>query len=270
MKAIEIKSEAEIEHMRDACALAAATLEMIEPHVRPGVSTEALNQLCHDFIVEHGAYPAPLKYRGFPKSICTSVNEVVCHGIPSRKEVLREGDIVNVDVTARLHGFHGDTSRTYAVGRVSDQAHRLMKVTLECLWRGIRAVRPGARVSDIGQAIQPYAESQGCSVVREYCGHGIGREFHGEPQVCHYDAGVDLRQMEPGMTFTIEPMINLGGWQTRRLRDGWTVKTRDKKLSAQYEHTVLVTDDGVDVLTDPKVLEGTEYPGEIETWKARS
>jgi methionyl aminopeptidase len=269
VKPIEIKSASEIEHMRAAGALAAATLQMIEPHVGPGVSTEALNQLCHEFIIEHGAYPAPLKYRGFPKSICTSVNEVVCHGIPTRKQVLRDGDIINVDVTARLSGFHGDTSATFTVGRVSADALRLMEITRECMWLGIRQVKPGARVSAIGQAIQPYAEGQGCSVVREYCGHGIGREFHGEPQVSHYDGGEDLRRLKPGMIFTVEPMINLGTWQTKRLRDGWTVKTRDGQISAQYEHTVLVTDEGYDVLTDPEVLEGTEYLGEIEAWKLR-
>ena len=261
LRGVEVKNRSEIQAMREVCLLAVATLEHVAPQVQPGVDTETLNRICHDFIVGHGAYPAPLKYRGFPKSICTSVNEVICHGIPSRKQVLRAGDIVNVDVTARLDGFHGDTSRTFAVGKISPEALRLMEVTRECLRLGIAQCRPRARFSDIGRAIQPFAESQGCSVVREYCGHGIGREFHAEPQVAHYDAGDDHRRMKPGMTFTIEPMINLGVWETRRLRDGWTVKTRDGKLSAQYEHTVLVTRDGVDILTDPDKLAGTKYAG---------
>jgi methionyl aminopeptidase len=258
VRAIEIKSLAELELMRQSCRLASATLRMIEPHVQPGVDTETINKLCHDFIVDHGAYPAPLKYRGFPKSICTSVNEVVCHGIPSRKQVLHAGDIVNVDVTTKLNGFHGDTSATFAVGDISDAARALVEVTLECLMAGIRQVRPGALFSDIGKAIQPLAESHGYSVVRDYCGHGIGRDFHGEPQVAHYYVVDDLRRMRPGMTFTIEPMINQGVWSTKRLRDGWTVLTHDKKLSAQFEHTIAVTDDGFEILTDPVYLRGTE------------
>jgi len=261
VKAIEVKGAADIEAMRASCRLAAATLRMVGPHVKPGVDTETLNKLCHDFIVEHGAYPAPLKYRGFPKSICTSVNEVVCHGIPSHKKALRKGDIVNVDVTTKLDGFHGDTSATFAVGKVSGEARRLMWVARESLRLGIEAVRPGARFSDIGKAIQTFAEAQGCSVVREYCGHGIGREFHAEPQVPHYFTEEDPRRMEPGMTFTIEPMINLGTWQTKRLRDGWTVLTRDGALSAQYEHTVMVVEEGVEVLTDPAKLAGPEDEG---------
>ncbi len=259
VKAVEVKNPEEIQGMREACLLAAATLRMARSHVKVGVDTETLNQLCHDYIVDHGAYPAPLRYRGFPKSICTSVNEVVCHGIPSRKKVLRAGDIINVDVTAKLHGFHGDTSATFAVGKVSPRAHRLMKITRECLQKGIDTVRPGARFSDIGKAIQPHAESLGCSVVREYCGHGIGREFHAEPQVAHYFTEEDPRRMEPGMTFTIEPMINLGTWETKRLRDGWTVLTRDGELSAQYEHTILVTEGGADVLTDFAKVKGSKY-----------
>jgi len=259
VKPIEIKSPAEIERMRATCLLASATLRMIEPHVKPGVSTEALNRRCHEFIMDHGAYPAPLKYRGFPKSICTSVNEVVCHGIPSRKQTLRDGDIINVDVTTRLAGFHGDTSATFLVGRVSEEARELVELTRRCLQAGIDVVRPGARFSDIGKAIEPIAVNAGCSVVQEYCGHGLGREFHSEPQVAHYYTGDDLRRMKAGMTFTIEPMINRGVWQTKRLRDGWTVLTRDGELSAQFEHTILTTEDGSDVLTDPARLAGTAY-----------
>jgi methionyl aminopeptidase len=259
VKAVEVKNTEEIQGMRDACLLAAATLRMVRSHVKVGVDTQALDKLCHDYIVDHGAYPAPLRYRGFPKSICTSVNEVVCHGIPTSKKVLRAGDIINVDVTAKLAGYHGDTSATFAVGKVSPKAHRLMKITRECLQLGIDTVEPGARFSDIGKAIQPHAESNGCSVVREYCGHGIGREFHSEPQVAHYFTEEDPRRMEPGMTFTIEPMINLGTWQTKRLRDGWTVLTKDGELSAQYEHTILVTEDGYDVLTSFAKVKGSKY-----------
>ena len=259
VKAVEIKGPAEIQGMRDACLLAAATLRMVRSHVKPGVDTETLNRLCHDYIVAHGAYPAPLRYRGFPKSICTSTNEVVCHGIPNRKKVLHSGGIINVDVTAKLAGYHGDTSATFAVGKVAPSAHRLMQITKACLRLGIEAVKPGARFSDIGKAIQPYAEGNGCSVVREYCGHGIGREFHAEPQVAHYFSEEDPRRMEPGMTFTIEPMINLGTWETKRLRDGWTVLTKDGELSAQYEHTILVTEEGFDVLTDFDKIKGSKY-----------
>ncbi len=259
VKAVEIKTAAEIEKMRRTSLLAAATLRMIEPHVKPGVDTLTLDRLCHEFIEAHGAYPAPLEYRGFPRSICTSVNEVVCHGIPSRKKVLRPGDIVNVDVTTRLEGYHGDTSRTFTIGRVGPNAAKAVEVARESLRIGIEACRPGVQFSDIGKAIQPYAEGRGCSVVREYCGHGLGKQFHTEPQITHYFAEEDPRRMQPGMTFTIEPMINLGVWQTRRLRDQWTVVTRDGALSAQFEHTVLITDDGVEILTDPANLPGSEF-----------
>lgn len=245
---IHIKNEEEIEKMRATCNLAARVLEMIEPHVQPGVTTERLNTLCHEFICDHGAYPSPLNYYGFPKSICTSPNEVVCHGIPAKKP-LKDGDIVNIDITTTLDGFFGDTSKTYFVGEVGKKGRKIAAVAHECLKRGIAAVKPGATLGDIGHAIQHYAEGEGCSVVREYCGHGIGRQFHEEPQILHYGKpgrGFTLRK---GMTFTIEPMINLGKPAIKVLKDNWTVVTKDGSLSGQYEHTLLVTDTGADVLT---------------------
>ena len=247
--AVTMKTPEEIEKMRVAGRLAAQVLDMIGPHVQPGVTTEELDQLCHRFIVEElQAVPAPLNYRGFPKSICTSVNHVVCHGIPGPKK-LRKGDIVNIDVTVIKNGWHGDTSRMFYVGEPGIQAQRLCEVTLRCMQEGIAQVRPGAKLGDIGHAIQTLAESHGYSVVREYCGHGIGRGFHEDPQVLHYgspDTGLELAE---GMTFTIEPMINAGRAETRLLRDGWTVVTKDHSLSAQWEHTLLVTADGHEVLT---------------------
>ncbi len=253
--AIDIKSPAEIELMRASCRLAAATLKMIEAHVAAGITTGELDRICHEYILEHGAIPAPLNYKGFPRSICTSVNEVVCHGIPRDDEELRLGDIVNVDVTTILRGFHGDTSATFYVGQVPEQARWVTDTSRRCLELGIEAVRPGGRIRDIGGAIEDYAHGRDCSVVRDYCGHGIGRQFHAEPQVPHYRARGPNPRLRPGMTFTIEPMINLGTWQTRTMKDGWTVKTRDGRLSAQFEHTVLVTEEGVEVLTDPALLE---------------
>ncbi len=258
---IEIKSAAEIEQMREAGLLAAATLKMIGAHVRPGISTGKLNQISHEFQLDHGAVPAPLNYRGFPKSICTSINDVVCHGIPSNKEVLRSGDIVNIDVTPILGGFHGDTSATFFVGDVSDRAKHVTEVSREALQLGIAAVRPGGRIRDIGAAIEDFAHGEGLSVVEDYCGHGIGRIFHTEPQVAHYRSRGPNPRMRPGMTFTIEPMINVGTKHTRLMKDGWTVRTRDGQLSAQFEHTILVTEDGVEVLTDPANLAGTKYDG---------
>lgn len=247
--AVPIKTPDEIEAMRRAGHGAARVLEMIGPYVQPKVTTQELNDRCHDFIVNTlGAIPAPLNYRGFPKSICTSVNHVVCHGIPSEK-ALKEGDIVNIDVTIILDGWHGDTSRMFFVGEPSVKARRVCEVAHQALVIGIDAVKPGATLGDIGHAIQTYAEGERCSVVREYCGHGIGRQFHEPPQVLHYgkpDQGLRLR---PGMTFTIEPMINLGKPQTKLLPDDWTVITRDRSLSAQWEHTLAVTETGVDVLT---------------------
>jgi methionyl aminopeptidase len=246
---VSIKTPAEQDKMRVAGRLAADLLDMIGEHIVPGVTTDDLNRICHDYQVEvQGAVPAPLNYKGFPKSICTSVNHVVCHGIPGDKK-LKSGDIVNVDVTPIKDGYHGDSSRMYFVGTPSVQAKRLVEVCHEAMWRGIRAVRPGARLGDIGHAIQTYVESQGFSVVREYCGHGIGRVFHEDPQVLHYGepgTGIELRE---GMTFTIEPMVNAGKRHVKLLPDGWTVVTKDHSLSAQWEHMVLVTADGVEVLT---------------------
>ncbi len=246
---IHIKTPEEIEKMRVAGRLAAEVLEMIAPHVRPGVTTNELDRLCHDYIVnEQKAIPAPLNYHGFPKSICTSVNHQVCHGIPSDKR-LKNGDIVNVDVTVIKDGYHGDTSMMFFVGEPSVLARRLVRVAYECLWIGIRMVKPGVRLGDIGHAIQRHAESHGFSIVREYCGHGIGREFHEEPQVLHYGKPGTGVMLEPGMTFTIEPMVNAGKRQVKLLKDGWTVVTKDHSLSAQWEHTLLVTEDGHEVLT---------------------
>lgn len=248
-KSITRKTPEEIEKMRVAGRLAAEVLGMIGPHVVEGITTEELDRLCHDHIVNvQGAIPAPLNYRGFPKSICTSVNHVVCHGIPGPKK-LKKGDVVNLDITVIKDGFHGDTSRMFQVGTPSVAAQRVTRIAYECLCIGVRMVRPGIHLGDIGHAIQKYAESQHCSVVREYCGHGIGRDFHEEPQVLHYGepgAGVVLF---PGMTFTIEPMINAGKRHVKLLSDGWTVVTKDHSLSAQWEHTILVTDSSYEILT---------------------
>ncbi len=257
--AIEIQGPNAIEKMRQSSLLAAATLRMIEGYVKPKVSTERLNTLCHEYILDHGAIPAPLNYRGFPKSICTSINEVVCHGIPSKDEVLNEGDIVNIDVTTILNGFHGDTSRTFCVGEVAEEAHHVTNVARTSLELGIQAVKPGGRIRDIGAAIEDYAHGENCAIVRDYCGHGIGRVFHTDPQIAHYRFRGPNPRFRPGMTFTIEPMINLGTWRVRVLGDGWTVVTVDRKLSAQFEHTILVTESGVDVLTDWAKLEGSSY-----------
>jgi methionyl aminopeptidase len=246
---ITIKTALEQEKMRIAGRLAASVLDMIEPFVQPGVTTQELDQRCHDFIVEElKSVPANLGYRGFPKTVCTSVNHVVCHGIPGDRR-LKNGDIVNIDVTVIRDGFHGDTSRMYFAGTPSVLARRLSETCFEAMWRGIRVVRPGAHLGDIGHAIQSFAESHNFSVVREYCGHGIGRVYHEDPQVLHYgkaDTGLELVE---GMTFTIEPMINAGRRDVRLLNDGWTVVTSDQSLSAQWEHTILVTREGFEVLT---------------------
>lgn len=256
---IHIKSPAEVEGMRKACLLAAKTLRMAAELVKPGVTTGEINDAVHAYTLEAGAIPAPLNYgadpaRGvppFPKSVCTSINEVVCHGIPKRDEVLKDGDIVNVDVTSILGGFHGDTSRTFVVGEAPPETHKLVEVTHECMMRGIRAVRPGGRIRDIGSAIQDYAETFGYGIVKEYVGHGIGRRFHEPPQVPHCRTKGPNPRVRPGMIFTIEPMINLGTHETELDPvDGWTVRTKDRKLSAQFEHTILVTEEGVDILTD--------------------
>jgi methionyl aminopeptidase len=246
---ITLKSPEEQRKMREAGRLAAEVLDMIGEHVQPGITTDELDRICHDHIVQvQKAIPANLNYRGFPKTICASVNHVVCHGIPGDKR-LKQGDIVNIDVTVIRDGFHGDTSRMYFVGKPLPHAKRLVESCFEAMWRGIRVVRPGARLGDIGHAIQEWVESQGHSVVREYCGHGIGRIYHEDPQVLHYGKPGTGTELKPGMTFTIEPMINAGKRDVKLLPDGWTVVTRDHSLSAQWEHTVLVTDDGFEVLT---------------------
>jgi methionyl aminopeptidase len=246
---ISIKAPDEQQKMRIAGRLTADVLDMIGQYIRPGITTTELDRICHDFIVDvQQAIPAPLNYRGFPKSICTSVNHVVCHGIPGERK-LRAGDIVNVDVTVIKDGYHGDSSRMFAVGKPTVQGARVMEVSRQAMWRGISVVRPGCRLGDIGHAVQSYTEENNCSIVREYCGHGIGRGFHEDPQVLHYGrqgTGIELRE---GMTFTIEPMVNAGDRHVRLLADGWTVVTKDHSLSAQWEHTVLVTADGYEVLT---------------------
>jgi methionyl aminopeptidase len=246
---ISIKSSREIELMRATCTLATQTMEYIAPFVVPGVSTEELNQLCHDFIEKNGAYPSPLNYHGFPKSICTSKNEVICHGIPNKKDIVKNGDILNIDITTYLNKFHGDTNKTFLVGDVDPKVQKLVDVTYECMREGIKTVRPGSHIGDIGAIIQEVAHGYGYSVVEEYCGHGIGREFHEEPQVVHVGKKGTGAEIKPGMTFTIEPMINLGGRHCKLLNDGWTVITKDKKWSAQFEHTILVTESGHEILT---------------------
>ena len=244
------KTPAQIEQMRVAGRLAAEVLEMLVPHVRPGVTTEELDRLAHDHIVNvQKAIPANVGYKGFPKTLCTSVNHVICHGIPSPAKTLRDGDIVNIDITVIKDGWHGDTSRMYFVGTPSVLARRLVDTTFEAMMLGIEQVRPGATLGDIGHAIQQHAEGRGYSVVREYCGHGIGQIYHEDPQVLHYGhPGAGLR-LQKGMTFTVEPMINAGKPYTRLLPDGWTVVTKDHSLSAQWEHTIAVTDDGYEILT---------------------
>ena len=246
---ITYKTPDEIAKMRMAGRLAAEVLDMITPYVQEGISTEELDRICHDYMVQvQKVIPAPLHYRGFPKSICTSVNHVVCHGIPGAKK-LKDGDVVNIDITVIKDGYHGDTSRMFEIGTPPIAAQRVCKIAYECLQIGIAQVRPGNHLGDIGSAIQKYAEAQHCSVVREYCGHGIGREFHEDPQVLHYGkAGAGVLLL-PNMTFTIEPMINAGKHHVKRLPDNWTVVTKDRSISAQWEHTLLVTEDGCEVLT---------------------
>ncbi len=247
---VSIKSQEEIEKMRVSGRLAAEQLEMIEEHVRPGISTGELDRICHDYTVDiQDAIPAPLNYRGFPKSICTSVNHVVCHGIPSDKKILKNGDIINIDVTVIKDGYHGDTSKTFLVGKCGVLAERLTRVTQQCLYKGIRQVHPGAALGDIGYVIQVLGEKSNFSIVREYCGHGIGQVFHDEPQVLHYGKPCTGLKLEPGMTFTIEPMINAGKRYVKLLPDQWTVVTKDHKLTAQFEHTIAVTETGYEILT---------------------
>jgi len=247
---VHLKTPEEIEAMRPACRHAADTLVFIEPHIRPGITTDEINELVHEFTIRAGAVPAPLNYHGFPKSVCTSVNHVVCHGIPGRKK-LKDGDIVNVDVTSIINGWHGDTSKTFYVGKPGVKARKVVEVARRALEIGIEAARPGATLGDIGYAIQSYVESERCSVVREYCGHGIGRAFHEDPQVLHYGRPGTGLELKPGMVFTIEPMVNLGKPGVKLLKDGWTVVTRDKSLSAQFEHTIAITEDGCEILTLP-------------------
>ncbi|MFO1373393.1 MAG: type I methionyl aminopeptidase [Agitococcus sp.] len=247
---VSLKTADEIAKMRVAGKLAADVLMMIGPYVKAGVTTEELNTICHNYIVNvQNAIPAPLNYRGFPKSICTSVNHVVCHGIPTDKKVLKNGDIINIDVTVIKDGYHGDTSKMFIVGEGSILAQRLVQITQECLYKAIALVKPQCRLGDIGAVIQKHAETNRFSVVRDYCGHGIGHIFHEEPQIVHYGKAGTGMELVAGMTFTIEPMINAGSYHTKLLPDGWTAVTKDHKLSAQWEHTLLVTPTGVEVLT---------------------
>ncbi|WKB53249.1 type I methionyl aminopeptidase [Eleftheria terrae] len=251
---ITIKTGAEVDAMRLAGRLASEVLDYLTPHVKPGVTTEALDKLAHDYITQvQGAVPAPLNYAPpgytpYPKSICTSINHQICHGIPNDRP-LKSGDIVNIDVTVIKDGWHGDTSRMFVVGEGSILAKRLCQVTYEAMWRGIVKVKPGTRLGDIGNTIQTFAENAGFSVVHEFCGHGIGQRFHEEPQVLHYGRAGTLEELKPGMIFTIEPMINAGKRHIREMPDGWTIVTKDRSLSAQWEHTVLVTETGYEVLT---------------------
>lgn len=248
---IQIHSAEDFEGMRKAGQLAAATLDMITEHVVPGVSTEALDKLCHDYALQHNAVPAPLNYKGFPKSICTSVNHVVCHGIPSEDKILKNGDIINIDVTVIVDGWHGDTSRMYLVGdKISVKAKRLVEVTYDAMMLGIEQVKPGNTLGDVGHAIQTYAEGQRFGVVTDFCGHGLGKVFHAPPSVMHIGQPGQGTVLEPGMFFTIEPMINGGDPRTKVLGDGWTAVTRDRSLSAQFEHSLAVTEDGFEIFTN--------------------
>ena len=246
-----IKSQKEIEKMKVAGQLAAETLEMIDQYVKEGVSTGELDDICHDFIViEINWIPACLNYKGYPKTICTSINQVICHGIPDHKKILKDGDIMNIDVTVIKDGYHGDTSKMYFIGNKKPHAERLVRITQESMYKGIEAVKPGVKLGDIGYAIQKYAESNHYSVVRDYCGHGIGANFHEDPQVLHYGVPNTGMTLEEGMCFTIEPMLNLGSHKTKlSKKDGWTVETADGRLSAQWEHTILVTSNGSEILT---------------------
>ena len=252
IETIVILSQREIEKMRQAGSLAAKLLQHLEPLVKPGVSTLQLNDEAERWTLQHGAKSAPLGYKGFPKSICTSVNEVICHGIPNAKQILKEGDIINIDVTPIVEGYHGDTSKTFLVGNPSPTAQKLVEVTQECLRLGIAEGKPGAKIGDIGAAIQEYAESFGFSVVRDFVGHGISHIFHTAPDVPHYGIRGRGKKLRAGMVFTIEPMINEGTHEAEMLNDGWTAVTSDRLLSAQFEHTIVVTEDGVEILTLPE------------------
>jgi methionyl aminopeptidase len=245
---IQYKSANDIEIMKKSCTLAADVLSYIAPYVKAGINCLELNQICHDYIVKHNAYPSPLNYKGFPKSICTSVNDVVCHGIPTEYK-LKEGDIINLDITTYLDSYHGDTSKTFLIGKCSRSARELVQTTYDSLWLGIQQVKPGAHIGDIGEAIQKFVEGKGFSIVREYCGHGIGKTFHEDPHVPHYGRKGSGALIKPGMVFTIEPMVNQGEMDVELLDDDWTVVTKDGKLSAQFEHTIAVLEDRVEVLT---------------------
>ena len=248
--AIQLKTDDDLSRMRTAGQLTRSVLDMIGPHVKPGVTTGELDEICHDYIVnEQKAIPANVGYRGFEKTLCTSINQVICHGIPDNNRILKSGDIMNIDVTVIKDGWHGDTSKMFLVGKVQAHNQRLVQITQECLYRGIEAVKPGANLGDIGHAIQTHAEKNHYSVVEEYCGHGIGKIYHDEPQILHYGTANTGQEIIEGMCFTIEPMINLGKRHVRLLSDDWTVITRDRSLSAQWEHTILVTDEGHEVLT---------------------
>jgi methionyl aminopeptidase len=258
---IKLHDSVDFAGMRKAGRLAAELLDFITPYVKPGVTTDELDRLCHGYTIDHGAIPAPLNYRGFPRSICTSINHVVCHGIPGDRK-LDEGDIVNIDVTPILDGWHGDSSRMYLVGeRISVKARRLVEVTYEAMMRGIAVVRPGAHVGDIGHAIQSFAEAQRFSVVRDFCGHGVGRVFHDAPSILHFGRPGEGALIREGMIFTVEPMINAGRWEVKILNDGWTAVTKDRSLSAQFEHTIGVTAEGCEIFTlSPKGFDHPPYP----------
>ena len=260
---IVIHSAREYEGMRAAGRLAAETLDFITPYVKAGTHTDYLNRLCHDFITERGGICAPLNYNGFPKSICTSINEVVCHGIPKKSDILRDGDIINIDVTPTLDGWHGDTSRMFLVGEVSEEARKLVETTYECMMRGIGVVKPGATVGDIGHAIQSFAEAKGYSVVEDFCGHGLGQTFHTAPQILHYGRPGKGDVLRAGMFFTVEPMINIGTKRSRVLDDDWTAVTLDGSLSAQFEHSIAVTEDGYEIFTGSPLgwTEPPDLPG---------
>ena len=246
---ITIKSAREIEIMKEACKMAAKTLHFLGKNLEIGMTTADINKMCHEYTINRSAIPATLGYHGFPASLCTSRNEVICHGIPSTKEILKDGDIINLDVTTLYKGFHGDTSHTYLVGNVRPEIKKLVDVTYNCLMAGISVCKPGARIGDIGAVIEEMAHGNGFTVVHEYCGHGIGRVFHEEPQITHFGKRGTGVEMRPGMTFTIEPMINIGKRHSKVLGDAWTVVTQDKSWSAQFEHTILITESGAEILT---------------------
>ena len=255
---ITIKSAREIEVMRESCKMAAKTLHFLGKNLKAGMSTEDINKMCHQYTINRGGIPATLGYHGFPKSLCTSRNDVICHGIPSETEFLKDGDIVNLDVTTIWKGFHGDTNHTFLIGNVTPEHKKLVETTYKCMMAGVEACRPGGHIGDIGAAIEELAHAHGYSVVHEYCGHGIGRGFHEEPQITHFGKRGTGVEMRPGMTFTVEPMINYGKRHVRHLNDGWTVLTKDKSWSAQFEHTVLITETGHEILTTFKPEEWTE------------